>query len=172
MNTLVIARYKEDVSWANSIPGWRVVIYDKGAGQLPNWPGRDLHTHLHHIVTHYEELDGDVAFVQGNPFDHWPSLVRDLQDPTVRVYGRVEACDSNGMPRIANMWLNEYTIAMGLPIPSQWKFICGAQCRVTAAQILNRPKSLYESLLFHAKADPYSSWRLERLWHVILGIQI
>jgi hypothetical protein len=71
---LVIARYREDVSWV-ARAGYPAIIYDKsgeglpGAVPLPNI-GREAHTYLTHIVRHYETLDGLTVFLQGDPFDH------------------------------------------------------------------------------------------------------
>ncbi len=71
---VVIARFREDVSWAEKL-GLPYVVYDKGpepaAGfrLLPNI-GREAHTYLTHIVEQWDTLAGHTAFLQGNPFDH------------------------------------------------------------------------------------------------------
>ncbi len=83
MNLVVVARYREDVSWCDGFRGSAAVtVYDKsGAGAvdasavpLPN-VGREAHTYLHHVCAHYESLrPGDVtAFLQGSIRDHIPS---------------------------------------------------------------------------------------------------
>ncbi|WP_147819557.1 DUF3431 domain-containing protein [Salidesulfovibrio onnuriiensis] len=71
---VVIAKYREDVSWAERL-GLSYIVYDKSsepltdARRLPNI-GREAHTYLTHIVEQWESLAGHTAFVQGNPFDH------------------------------------------------------------------------------------------------------
>jgi len=72
---LVIAKYKEDISWTNKIKGHKITIYDKSDSpitnsiKLPNI-GRETHTFLHHIVENYDNLDDVTVFLQGNPFEH------------------------------------------------------------------------------------------------------
>jgi len=79
---LVIARYNEDISWSRNFANCTLTtVYDKGeplpkrqlqeaAGplarstQLPN-VGREAHTYLHHIVTHYDRLASTTIFFQG-----------------------------------------------------------------------------------------------------------
>lgn len=81
---LVVAHYREDVSWLSNIPPQiRVTVYDKsgdknGAGSTPSTAralplpnvGREAHTYLHHICTRYETLAPLTIFCQGKPFDH------------------------------------------------------------------------------------------------------
>ena len=77
--SIVIARYKEDLSWIDSIPSdYNVIIYDKSpanskkipnAIKLPN-VGREAHTYLRYIVDNYNSLPDVTVFAQGNPFDH------------------------------------------------------------------------------------------------------
>ena len=98
---LVVAKYKEDVSWLSKVPSEiKVYIYDKSGvesltqshgskepldtghpsvddhskatGHIPLAnEGRDPGTFLYHIVEHYDDLDDWTYFVQGFPFDHY-----------------------------------------------------------------------------------------------------
>lgn len=71
---VVIARYGEDIAWANEL-GYDYIVYDKGgqpvagAVALPNI-GREGHTWLTHIVRQYHALAPVSVFLQGDPFDH------------------------------------------------------------------------------------------------------
>jgi hypothetical protein len=71
---VIIARYREDVSWADGL-GCDYVVYDKSgqagpdARPLPNI-GREAHTYFTHIVNEYDTLFPMNAFLQGDPFDH------------------------------------------------------------------------------------------------------
>lgn len=71
---VIIARYREDVSWAESL-GYDCVVYDKSgnnasdARPLPNI-GREAHTYFTHIVNEYDRLADMNVFLQGDPFDH------------------------------------------------------------------------------------------------------
>jgi hypothetical protein len=84
---LVIARYREDVSWARPLAaaGMRVTVYDKSevpetsAGNFevisrPN-EGRESETWLHHVITRHDSLAPLTYFAQGNPFDHAPDFL-------------------------------------------------------------------------------------------------
>eukprot|EP00444_Apocalathium_aciculiferum_P003814 CAMPEP_0183393658 /NCGR_PEP_ID=MMETSP0370-20130417/8071_1 /TAXON_ID=268820 /ORGANISM="Peridinium aciculiferum, Strain PAER-2" /LENGTH=328 /DNA_ID=CAMNT_0025573909 /DNA_START=15 /DNA_END=1001 /DNA_ORIENTATION=+ len=85
---IVLAHYKEDVSWVSQYTGKEnidVIIYSKaavmpevaGALALPlsNF-GRESHTYLHHIVHHYESLADWTVFSQATP-PSWGYLVGD-----------------------------------------------------------------------------------------------
>lgn len=72
---LVVARFNEDISWTSC---WeeKLTIYNKG-GEIKNKAciqledfGREAHTYLYHIVTHWENLAETTIFTQANPFDH------------------------------------------------------------------------------------------------------
>lgn len=88
---VVIARYKEDLSWVErEFPNENVIIYNKGPDDLPNsitskykivsLPnfGRETHTYLYHIVHNYDHLAERTLFLQGNPFDHQDFLLLPL----------------------------------------------------------------------------------------------
>lgn len=88
----VIARYREDVAWADSL-AWPCLVYDKsgepgvpddpGVRALPN-VGREAHTYLHHILAHYPDFPDYTVFLQADPFTH-------LETPTLS--GLHEAVD-------------------------------------------------------------------------------
>lgn len=94
---VIIARYREDVSWADEL-GYDYVVYDKGgnshstARKLPNI-GREAHTYFTHIVREYDHLAGMNIFLQGDPFDHISDqgratpqdLLRELEDVVDRM---------------------------------------------------------------------------------------
>jgi hypothetical protein len=82
---LVVARYDEDVSWCTD----NCTIYNKGIGMASSASagpevngkqrvvtlqniGRESHTWLTHIVTRWNSLADQTAFMQGDPFDHLP----------------------------------------------------------------------------------------------------
>jgi hypothetical protein len=78
---MVVARYREDVSWLAEL-GLPGVLYNKGPElardalppgvrvvTLPNL-GREAHSFLTHIIAQYDALPACTAFVQGDPFAH------------------------------------------------------------------------------------------------------
>lgn len=78
---LVVTRYAADVSWLDRCRGFdRTFLYDKGPSPLPGAiplpnVGIDTHTHLHHIVAHYEDLPELLVLCQDHPFDHSPNFL-------------------------------------------------------------------------------------------------
>lgn len=85
---LVVAKYKEDISWLANID-MPTIVYDKCPDvrpsiELPNveyveapnvYNGREAHSYLMHIVSNYDSLADITFFVQGNPFEHSPKLL-------------------------------------------------------------------------------------------------
>ena len=88
-NQIVIALYKENLSWLNNFPkidNYDIYIYHKDKGipkeieqllkkenifyeELPN-VGRESHTYIHHILKYYNTLPEKIFFTQADPFDH------------------------------------------------------------------------------------------------------
>jgi len=83
---VVVARFDEDVDWCESldIP---YVIYNKGKKDLNNDlsvaalrnVGREGHTILHFIITHYNNLPERVIFTQADPFPHAPNFIKSTE---------------------------------------------------------------------------------------------
>lgn len=77
---VVIAKYKEDISWAKDLIHPYIVYnkFQKDAAlyehNLTNI-GREGQTFFNHIVNNYDNLNEYTAFVQGNPFDHCPNAL-------------------------------------------------------------------------------------------------
>ena len=74
----IVARYNEDISWTESLPG-DVVIYNKGdlfPYDIPRTDiknvGREAETYVRGILDFYDQLDSfdSVCFLQGDPFHH------------------------------------------------------------------------------------------------------
>jgi hypothetical protein len=68
MKSLIVAKFREDISWLNNISGYKIYLYDKLV-DLPNI-GREAHTYVHHIITNYSDLSDINVFTQANPFFH------------------------------------------------------------------------------------------------------
>lgn len=88
MKTLVITRYKEDVSWLSFIEGFNIELYNKG----PDCPrcncnitnlknvGREAQTWCYHIVKNWKNL-GDILFLsQAQPFVHSDGFLDRLKE--------------------------------------------------------------------------------------------
>ncbi len=177
MKLLVVASYTEDLEWIPKVPdGWVKVIYskgDKGFVALPN-VGREAHTYLHDIVTHYAfyKSGAEAVFCQGNPFDHDPDFIAHLSDASIRAYGMVMDCAPDGGPHMADAFLHEYCRVFDLPIQTRYRFVAGAQFRVRGEQITAHPLAFYEALLALTKIKPRAPYSLERLWGTIFGLDL
>ena len=74
MVEVVVARYKEDISWLKEI-NHKIIVYNKGPDcnfpciSLPNI-GREAQTYLFHIIENYNKLPEWTILCQGHPFDH------------------------------------------------------------------------------------------------------
>jgi len=170
---LVVAKYKEDVSWLDEVPREiKVYIYDKSpVGELVN-EGRDAHTFLHHMVEHYDDLDDWTVFAQGWPFDHcnrerfFRELVgceldfQELGDVKFSVVG-------NGLRECGNLPLTEYFGTLVNREVFTFSFVWGMQVVLSKRVIRALPKSLYEKMRDDAiefYKDPFTLPILERVW--------
>jgi hypothetical protein len=90
LDQIVIARFKEDVSWVNLLDNdWEIFIYNKGSAlgshsfkenvriiNIPN-VGRETETYLSHIRNNdFSRTHGKVVFTQANPFEHSPDFLK------------------------------------------------------------------------------------------------
>jgi hypothetical protein len=108
---IVVARYKEDLSWVDMInPAYTVTVYNKHDGEnLVENIGRESHTYLHHIIQRYDSLADYTLFVQGAPLEHcdifYQSLdhfcsLKEKQDFSFLLdsSSNMIQCDNNGQP--------------------------------------------------------------------------
>jgi hypothetical protein len=93
MNSIVIARYKEDLDWVVNIPSdFEIYIYNKGepvtdpliidrADHIIDRPnvGRESETYIHHMLTKPRDDSSFTVFTQGDPFTHSPDFLPLLQ---------------------------------------------------------------------------------------------
>ncbi len=87
---IVVAHYKEDLGWLESIDGHNVIVYDKNPDEVSVFPGathirlpnrgRESHTYLRYIVDNYYSLPDYVCFLQGDPIPHLAMSVQELSD--------------------------------------------------------------------------------------------
>lgn len=79
---LVVAKYKEDVSWLSKV-NIPYTVYDKSddpmlySFRLPN-VGREAHTYLYYIVENYHRLPDVVIFSQGDPISHTRNFIEKI----------------------------------------------------------------------------------------------
>lgn len=194
---LVIAKYKEDISWAKNLDSWDVVIYSKDRSEtdsqcvsLPNL-GREAHTYLFHILNNYEKLADVLVFAQGHPFDHSPNFLNHLQNlPQNLTYFPLSIhdflLDELGNPHLTGNPPTTYGLnfkqffehVLGRPCPILMYCVGNALFAVSKERILAHPKEFYEKCLHTITCleSPTSSrvdqnimeaHYFERLWHAI-----
>lgn len=171
MSTLVVARWREDVSWTERVSDWTVRIVQKDV-DLPN-RGREPSSFLWAILN--GPLDDRMAFVQGNPFDHCPALLEELSQPVegYRPLGSwFPTSDGNGAPNHHGLSVAPtFSAWLGAEFPGTITFAAGGQFMVSAERIRSRPMDFYRRILDDLMADetgqlPYVA---ERLWPAIFA---
>jgi hypothetical protein len=113
---VIIARYREDIAWAESL-GYNYIVYDKGGNNDPTARnltniGREGHTYLTHIVREYDRLADMNIFLQGDPFDH----IHDQGRATVDILrGQLEEAIRRMVPFKGLAWFKLKCDALGRP---------------------------------------------------------
>lgn len=161
MRSLIIARYQEATPWLKNVgPEVNIHLYNKGeekrypnrcfVEKLPNI-GREAHTFLHHIVTHYNELRGQYTFVQGSP--HYPNFVN-YYNELERV--RFTQIGKAWFRRNSFPWFRRYYEGLfNRPCPEQFTWLVGSQVVTTAGKIRRRPLSFWKQALAFAEENTY-----------------
>ncbi len=172
---LIVAHFQEDLGWLAPLfaDGHNAIIYEKGGGNrgpvLPNM-GRESHTWLHHIVTHYDQLDDYNVFLQGEPLSHCPDLAEQLRNP--RDYADLGNWFENSND-IGRPWRGDcpvgkiYQDFIG-QFPGVVDFCVGGQFMASRAQIQKHSCSWWSSLLTRHNNEPFAPWTFERLWPSLL----
>lgn len=161
--SIVIAKYNEDTEWVKEIPDdFQVFLYTKNI-DLPN-TGRESSTYLHHIIEHYDDLTDEVVFCQGNPYDHCPDFLNLLKDSSV--YEIITECDGNGSPH-HNLPVCLFSNVLLGYVLDTYRFVAGAQFKVSKQQILARPKEFYQHCLAVANSYETAPYVFERTWQEI-----
>jgi len=182
---IVVARYNENVEWSKQFPN--VIVYNKGNKLndgyneilLPNL-GREGHTYYKHICDNYDNLTDYIIFLQGNPFDHSPNIISNLNE-------YINSTDLN----INFEFLSEKILDCNLQgciyhqkIPlidtyekifnvrkeyMKFKFGAGAQFIVSKKCVLNRPKTFYNKIveILQNDIDPIEGFVIERFHKII-----
>ena len=199
MNTVevVIAHFNEDLNWTEEINNvFPITIYHKGSSplfdgviQLPN-VGREAHTFLTHIVTHYDSLADVTLFLQGNPLDHiktdslsefiW-SLVNSAQKYGISTNVSCATHKEHTFQPInmastrqesLGQWFQR-VLGMDFPLEGIVWYV-GATMAVRKDKILSRPRCFYEELLQDVSHHdtPVEAHFLERAWYYVFNTHL
>jgi hypothetical protein len=170
LQTLVVARYNEDLSWLNYLPyGWEPFVVHKEI-DVPN-EGREASSYLWALQRLSVAPTDVLAFCQGDPFEHSHHFFERLEScPTDRftyLSDWIVEDDANGSPHHPRLPLGKaYERLIGGKPPKMFEFAAGAQFAIPGRLALKHTQSHYAALMDEANVDP-GPWLLERLWKYI-----
>lgn len=184
MKHLVVARYKEDISWIKNIDSKITYttynkFYTDEPPVLPN-VGREGNTYLYHIVNNYDNLADCNIFLQGDPSFHCRSIFSQINNineidnypiffgapHNETIFSMKCPSHTNGLPMY---YFFDLLFGMKLAPSSKIIFYPGAQFAVDKETLLCRPKRFYQFLLkfLSYEIDPIEGYIVERLWPYI-----
>ncbi len=175
---LVVAKYKEDVSWVEEVKSkYNVIVYSKDENEtnsdfeiLPN-VGRESQTYVHHIIKNFENLADCTIFTQGYPFDHKGDFVRHISeidylniDKFLPIGVGTYTCDDNGNPHHPGLQCGLYTEELLGEYRNYFEFYPGALFVLTKSAILEKGIKYFQRLNdIHYECNDFP-WMVERLW--------
>jgi hypothetical protein len=195
---IVIARYNEDISWSYRYKEY-CVVYNKGR-DIIEYPfkevinlenvGRESHTYLYHIITHWDKLAIKTLFTQGNIFDHVGlnfdlsiffveeydfiikngALIKDYDSTTGEIlhYGKWEKeLEEGKMMKAKKSFVDWCKEVLNISLDNGPIFYGpGATFSVSKRLIYNRPLEFYKYLMSFLEnhPNPEEGHYLERTW--------
>jgi hypothetical protein len=188
---IVVARYREDITWLYPVRE-SCTVYNKGGSDtipgfhckiLPNF-GREGDTYLKHIVENYPNFPDYTIFTQGNIADHVRSIssfietinrITNGEETPAGYVGLNELRVHQGWGSFSNFMDPTHS---GLPIRDVWNLLydtppegnvircnyCGI-FMVSRDHLLFHSKTFYEVLVDYMKQhEPAAGYVFERLW--------
>lgn len=191
MILIVVARYNENVEWTKKFTN--VILYNKGKKLdngyneiLLNNVGREGHTYYKYICDNYDNLEDYTVFLQGNPFDHSPNIISNLNkyinNKELNIgfeflsehihYSsiNVECKRYKECRNIHNTWKRVFGVNYTCDNDSLI-FGAGAQFIISKKYILKRPKIFYENIvkILEYTINPVEGYDIERLHKYIFN---
>jgi hypothetical protein len=180
--TLVLAVYKEDLSWLDKItnPEVDIILINKGihtehhkakCETIENIGVCD-NSFTYYISKYYNELADYTIFSQGDPFDHFKNMIEFINNKEYEKGFTPLADQTIYIPRgegTTNFIENMIDITFqGINFP------CGAQYSVPKLHIQNRPESFWKNLLNRLpwKTHKFTAYFMERTWMFIYDTKI
>lgn len=152
----VIAKYKENIDWANQFEHF---VVEKEV-HLPN-KGREASSYLWWILENYYKLPDEVHFLQGNPFDHCDGNFKSTWYPT---------SDKRGCPAHCGLRIEEISEPLNIKLPDTWVFPAGANFTVSREELLKYDYEWYQLAYKLSMEHEQGAWIFERLWGLIYDI--
>lgn len=178
--TVVISKYMENIEWIFKLK-YKSIVYNKNCAEndlfyfnLPN-VGREAHTFFTHIVENYNELSEYTAFLQGNPFDHCPEVVEEINnfnfDMDFKPLGTIIYHTSDAVANIPNQ-INEFAKKIGFDLVYPVPCIRGAQYIASKKIIQQRPVEFYKKILscIDGENAPFDIYNVEKTLFQIYAI--
>ena len=192
---IVVARYNEDLEWTKQF--LNVIVYNKGTILVYNKGstltgdfnqkflinvGREGHTYYKHIYDNYDNLADYTIFLQGNPFDHSPNIISNLNKYINNENLRIDFEFLSD--KILNCNLSGCSYHEGLPLIEtyeklfderienmEFQFGAGGQFIVSKGKILQRPKYFYLKIVEMLDKDinPIEGFVIERFHKLIFN---
>lgn len=166
--TIVIARYKEDISWAhelNAKENFYVVLKEKNELNV----GREAETYLAYMLEnyHYHQPEEYVCFVQGEPHTDVQEM---LNHPEKESFGEVFKCDGWGHPSHGGLPISRFYHQFSGKDLDEYVFRRGACFAVKWEKVQAVP--YYKLLqLYHMNLNYINGpWIMERLWGYIFNL--
>jgi hypothetical protein len=184
--SIVVARYNEKVEWTKHFSN--VIIYNKGEKLTDDFNeillcnvGREGHTYYKHIYDNYDNLSDYSIFLQGNPFDHSPNIIHnlnkyvnntDLNIDFEFLSEKIIDCNLSGCiyhPRylpLIETYEKLFNIRKNI---MAFQFGAGAQFIVSKRKILQRPKEFYLKIvkMLDNNINPIEGFVIERFHKLI-----
>ncbi len=158
---IIVAKYKEDVSWTSAFDSSKVFIYDKSPnpieGSIPRANiGREVESFFYHIIKYYDNLPDYLVLLQGNPFDHFTEVTKESfpSELTSLLSSKPEIVQ----PLFTGIHVEEPLTYIGLLIPDYYSYIfngaspkklgfaAGCQYIIPKADILKKSLQFYKAL--------------------------
>ena len=187
---IVVARYNEKVEWTKYFSN--VIIYNKGENLTGDFNqialsnvGREGHTYYKHIYDNYDNLTDYIIFLQGNPFDHSPNIMYNLNKYVTNtnlsidfefLSEKIIHCNLSGcihhpgyLPLIET-YEKLFNIRKNF---MDFQFGAGAQFIVSKRKILQRPKEFYLKIvkMLENNINPIEGFVIER-FHKLIFTQL
>ncbi len=188
---IIIARYKEDITWTKDIKKELkdIIVYNKGPSlnidneiMMEN-VGKEGHTFYKYIYDHYDELDEYTMFLQGNPFDHLPNTIS-MINKLIEHEQKLNITFQPLSNRLLICNLVECKYHKGLPLYRTYEYLFGKQKHninylfgpggqfiVHKLEILRHPKEFYLKIinLLSTSINPIEGYVIERFHSLIFN---
>ena len=186
---IVVARYNECVEWTKQFPN--VIIYNKGINLdnsynevLLNNVGKEGHTYYKYICDNYENLSDYTIFLQGNPFDHSPNILSNLNKYITNKELSIDFDYLSEYIQRSSLVLESLVHPVCKNIRNTWKMVfgvniedhecifgAGAQFIVSKNKILKNTKEFYNNIVkvLEYTINPEEGYDIERFHKYIFN---